>query len=185
MGLIICIRGQKFGDNESPIEPLYEEIKKQFPDVSVEIIDHDMADLTIEFFEPLSQPIALVGHSFGFDTAVEIAGDLYGRHGPASGVETTLALVSLDGVKKREWWNPFVGEWKLSANVASALCFLRKGLTLIPPYHSKFDCSQNNPQEGVTYDYDNIDIEGDHNSMVASCSDQVIEFLKTVFPEEL
>lgn len=182
--MILFIRGQKFWNKPSPIEPVYEQAKLEFPDVRVEIIDHDEADVDISLFDPLSEAIALVGHSFGMDTCVEIAGDFYGRYGPSSGIYTPIHVVGLDGVKKREWWNPFRSEWKLPPNVYSARCFLRDDKELVWPFSSELDCSQNQPIPDVTYDYDEVKVNGDHVTMVKSCQQEVIEFLRTIFPGE-
>ncbi len=174
--LILCIRGKDFG-GPSPLDPLYEQIKAEFAPRGVRVVIMEQDDNFNTELLGNVDTFAVVPHSFGMDKGVEIAGDLYGNRS-----SVVVYIAGLDGVKKREWWNPLASEWKLPPNVIGCQCFLRKGMEAIPPYHSKLDESQNNPLPGVEYDYENIDVEGDHNSMIASCSDQVIDYLKGIFP---
>lgn len=165
--MIGIVTGKDFG-SPSPMLALADALEVALPEVKRVVFGWD-ARPDISTFDPADEPLLIVAHSFGGDTAVNIGGIWCTRE---------VHLILIDPVRHGvagEFWAQFGARpFHVSDFVASCTCYLRGSFSAIPPWHSRID--------EVKPTFRNHLVQGaDHNSIVGAVTPKVLAKAMEVF----
>lgn len=169
--MIGCITGKNFG-SPSPMLALNDALAVALPDVKRVVLPWD-GQPDISVFDPMDEPLLLVAHSFGGDTAVSIAGVWATRE---------IHLILIDPVRHGmagEFWAQFGARpFHVPEFVQGCTCYLRDSMVAIPPWHS-----QVYQDEAGSGDGNVIVPHSDHNSIVGTVTPLIIARAQQIFQQ--